>query len=257
MAGALVGLDRHRTGLFGTLGGVGDIGGDLVERRGGLFQRGGLLLGTLGEVLRTLADLARSAVDRAGRFRHRRHGFAKLHDRAVEVLAQAFEFLGKGLRQLEAEIAGGKLLQAVSKSGGRLRHGFGADALLLGRAAALLLRLTALGVRLLLQTPVLQRVRAEHLHGRRHLADLVGAAGIGDRRVGVAAGESVHGMGDGLDRPRDAGDGKPDRAGDDDGKEADRCEGYRKRHGIACMGVVLRRDGIGDTDLGEFAQAGC
>ena len=47
----------------------------------------------------------------------------------LDELVETFEFLGEGLRQLDAEIAGGKLLQAIRKSGGRLCHGFGADAL--------------------------------------------------------------------------------------------------------------------------------
>ncbi len=62
--GSCTGISHGFARLVGAFGGCGDIGGDLLQRRGGFFERRSLLLGARGKIVGSGRDLVCAAIYR-------------------------------------------------------------------------------------------------------------------------------------------------------------------------------------------------
>ena len=207
---------------------------DLVDRRGHL-------LGRRGDRLHVCRRLLGRGRDRAGELlRH----FGGLGQRAGGRLQ-----FGRGRRD-GLDDAADRGLEIV----GELVH---VRLALLGGA---LLRGLGLG----LERARLDHVVLEHLHGRRHAADLVAPRRERNLRRGVAVREHAHRLRDAADRARDAEEAERHRADRDRDAGAKRHERQRARrlvigsgrHGRFARALVVELDQFAELvpHLGELAR---
>ncbi len=180
-------------------------------------------------------------------------------DRAVEIVAKAFELFAELLVQFAQQVAGGKPLQPVRQPGSRplqalfrlaLRTLLYADALCLGSFTST--------NRFCFKFTVLDRGFAKNFHGSGHITDLILAARSVDDDRQIAARQFTHCLGQGTDRVGNAEnndgddtDGQPECEQSADGQKNDgsrrRCQIRRgeRRH--------LRKRGRGDIGNGGLS----